>query len=106
MYWCALKTTTLTTIQHTVLQQQQAKKLNGGQNRHKMVRIASVPSSVMGSNLGGAGKGNNKRVKVVSESELELSESGPPLMPFNTKPCITIYDANQAQHFRYHSYIT
>ena len=25
--------------------------------------------------------------------------SDPPLMPFNTKPCITIYDANQAQHF-------
>jgi hypothetical protein len=64
-----------------------------------MVRIASVPSSVMGSNLGGAGKGSTKRVKVVSESELELSESDPPLMPFNTKPCITIYDANQAQHF-------
>ena len=72
-----------------------------------MVRIASVPSSVVVSNLGGAGKGIiNKRVKVVSESELELSESDPPLMPFNTKPCITIYDANQAQHFRYHSYIT
>ena len=61
-----------------------------------MVRISSVPAAVMGSNPGASGKGTSKRVKVVSESDLE---SNPPLMPYSTKPYITIYDTNKAQHF-------
>ena len=63
----------------------------GVQPRHKMVRIASVPASMIGTP-----KVGNKRVKVVSESDLE---SDTPLMPFSTKPYITIYDTNKAQHF-------
>ena len=61
-----------------------------------MVRIASMPASVMGNNLAALKVQGQKRVKVVSESDLEQDQ---PLMPFSTKPYITIYDANRALHF-------